>query len=296
MRFQTTALNRPDGIAPRVSPSPVLGGPMSSAALTERTSHAATTLTAVIVDDEPLARERIRQLLAEEASRFRVATECRNGEEAVKAIRELSPDLVFLDIQMPDLDGFGVIARVGPERMPPTIFVTAYDDYALDAFDANAVDYLLKPFDRSRFRLAVGRALERIERASGAVDARVLHLLAAPTESKPRYAERLIIRGGGGAAFVRVEDVDWIEASRNYVKIHARGETHRMRETLAHIEESLDPDRFVRIHRSTLVNLDRVRRIVPGYGTEWHAELESGVRLVISRAYRRGKIRNLLRS
>lgn len=269
---------------------------MSSVAKSERLPHASTVLTAVIVDDEPLARERIRQLLGEEASRFRVASECRNGEEAVRAIRELSPDLVFLDVQMPDLDGFGVIARVGPERMPPTIFVTAFDEYALNAFDANAVDYLLKPFDRQRFRTALGRAVERIDH-SGGVDPRVLHLLAEPSDARPRYAERLIIRGGGGgAAFVRVEEIDWIESARNYVKVHARGETHRMRETLGHIEESLDPDRFVRIHRSTLVNLDRVRRIVPGYGTEWHAELETGVRLVISRAYRRGKIRTLLRS
>ena len=253
------------------------------------------TLQAIIVDDEDLARERIRDLLAERPD-IQVQAECRNGTAAIEAIRRHDPDLVFLDVQMPDVDGFGVIEEVGVEKMPPVIFVTAFDEYALHAFEADAVDYLLKPFDRDRFRRAVDRMLERRERRKIAELDRSIHKLLELAEngSRNRYGDRLAVRSSGSVTFVKVDSIDWIEASRNYVKIHCNGEVHTMRETMARMEARMDPERFLRIHRSTLVNIDRIHRIEPGIGTESIVVLDNGARLMVSRAYRRGKIKELL--
>jgi len=250
-------------------------------------------MQAIIVDDEPLARERIREFLSAQPD-INVRAECRTGHEAVKAIENHDPDLVFLDIQMPDLDGFGVIHEVGPERMPQVIFVTAYNEYAVRAFEANAVDYLLKPFDRVRFDQAVGRAREIFERRRlGELDQRMSQLLEM-TRKKDGYLDRLVVRSGSSVFFIKAEDIDWLEASRNYVKIHCGAEVKTMRETISALEERLDPEKFVRIHRSTIVNLDRIRKIEPGFGSESVAELEDGTRLMISRAYRRGKLRQII--
>lgn len=251
------------------------------------------TLEALIVDDEPLARERIRELLAENGD-IRVTAECRNGVEALRAIEERRPDMVFLDVRMPELDGLEVVRRIGRERMPPFVLVTAFDEYAPHAFDAEAVDYLRKPFDRDRFARAVERVVERCQRRQlDALRSRLTQLVERE-EARSRYADRLVVKSQGGMDIVRVDDIDWIEAARNYVKIHAGTELHVMRETMAHLEARLDPERFVRIHRSTILHLDRVKRIRPGYGTESVAELLDGTRLVISRAYRRGKVKALL--
>ncbi len=251
------------------------------------------TLQAIIVDDEELARQRIRDLL-EERPEIQVRAECRNGTTAIEAIRRHDPDLVFLDVRMPDVDGFGVIETIGAEKMPPVIFVTAFDQYALDAFETNAVDYLLKPFDRERFQRAVDRMLERHDQRHIAELDRGVHKLLELAENGDRYGERLIVRSSGSVHFVKVDTVDWIEASRNYVKIHCGPEVYTMRETMARMEARLDPERFLRIHRSTVVNIDRIRKIEPGIGTESMVVLESGERLMVSRAYRRGKVKELL--
>lgn len=251
------------------------------------------TLQAIIVDDEDLARQRIRDLL-EERPDIEISAECRNGAAAIEAIRRYDPDLVFLDVQMPDVDGFGVIKNIGAERMPPVIFVTAFDKYALDAFETNAVDYLLKPFDRERFEQAIDRTLERQDRRHLAELDRCVNKLLKMAENNGRYGERLIVRSSGSVHFVKVDSVDWIEASRNYVKIHCGDEVYTMRETMTHMEKRLDPERFLRIHRSTLVNIDRIRKIEPGIGTESIVVLDSGARLMVSRAYRRGKVKELL--
>ncbi len=251
------------------------------------------TLQAIIVDDEELARQRIRDLLAERPE-IQVRAECRNGTSAVEAIRRHDPDLVFLDVHMPDVDGFGVIEQIGAEKMPPVIFVTAFDRYAVDAFETNAVDYLLKPFDRERFQRAVDRMLERHDHLRIAELDRGVHKLLERAENGDRYGERLIVRSSGSVHFVKIDSVDWIEASRNYVKVHCGSETYTMRETMARMEARLDPERFLRIHRSTVVNIDRIRKIEPGVGTEAIVVLDGGKRLMVSRAYRRGKLKQLL--
>lgn len=251
------------------------------------------TLETIIVDDEPLARERIRSLLRGRTD-LQVVAECSNGLDALERIQSLKPDLVFLDIQMPELNGFGVLQRIAVEPMPAVIFVTAYDEHAVDAFEACAIDYLLKPYDRQRFERAVERAVDYCRgRQLGSIDERLLSLLER-TDRRPVLEDRLVVRSGASAYFLKIEEIDWVEAARNYVKLHVGERVHTLRETLSSMEERLDPGRFLRIHRSTIVNIDRIRRIRPGFGTESMLELVDGTRLTISRAYRRGRVRELL--
>lgn len=255
------------------------------------------TLDVLIADDEELARHRIRDLL-EGHPRLAVCAECRDGREAVEAIRARSPDLVFLDINMPELDGFGVIREIGRDEMPVVIFVTAYDEHAVRAFEASAIDYLLKPFDRSRFEQALERALAHFHRADPLEELerrveRLMEMTDVEPEKKP-FGDRLVVRQGGTVHLLKIDDIDWVESARNYVKIHCGVQCYTLRETLTNIESRLDEDRFLRIHRSTLVNVDRIRRIEPGYGSESRLELDNGTRLVVSRAYRRGRVRELL--
>jgi two-component system LytT family response regulator len=223
-------------------------------------------IRALIVDDEPLAREAIRDLLTADGA-FEIAGECESGEQAVAAIGELRPDVVFLDVQMPGIDGFGVVERVGVERMPLTVFVTAYDRYALQAFEAQALDYVLKPFDEDRFR----RVLQRVRGRQGA---------------RPELADRLAIKSGGRTVFLRRDEIVWFEASGNHVKVRTAGESHLLRETIKNLESRLDPDRFVRIHRSTIVNADHVREIRPWYTGEYVVVMQGGQELTLSRGYR----------
>ena len=244
------------------------------------------TIRALIVDDEPLARERLRGLLETEPD-VTVVGECSDGEAAVEVIRAEPPDLVFLDVQMPNLDGFGVVAAVGPENMPVTVFVTAYDRYALQAFEVHALDYLLKPFDRARFAVALARVRAQLEqdRAAGAAD-RLLALLDE-TKTPPRKgAERIAVKTSGGVSFVRAEEIDWVEAAGNYAKLHAGGDVHLLRETLNALEARLDPEQFVRIHRSTIVNLDAIKELQPLFHGDYAVILRDGTELVLSRSYR----------
>ena len=242
-------------------------------------------LRTLIVDDEPLARERVATLLNGESD-IEVVGECRDGHEAIEAILNVGPDLVFLDIQMPGADGFDVFKAVGPERMPLVIFVTAYDQHALRAFEVRALDYLLKPFDRERFREALGRARAQIEgRESGDLGRRLLALVQ-DIRPGPSRAERIVVKSGGKLFFLRTDEIDWIEAAGNYAKVHVGGDSHLLRETMISLEAKLDPDKFFRIHRSRIVNLERVKEMQPWFNGEYVVILKNGVKLTLSRGYR----------
>jgi two-component system LytT family response regulator len=221
-------------------------------------------IRALIADDEPLARKKIRTLLEREPD-VEVTGECGSGPEAARLILELEPDLVFLDIEMPELDGLSVLEEIPSQAMPAVIFVTAYDQYAVRAFDVEAIDYLLKPFDRRRFRTALGRARDRLREGT---------------------LSRLLVRSGDRLHVVRLDDVDWVEAADNYVKVHASGQTHLLRETLAHLHSRLDRERFLRIHRSTVVNLERIQSLYPLFHGDQIVVLRDGTELTLSRRYR----------
>jgi two-component system LytT family response regulator len=239
----------------------------------------------LVVEDEPMARDRVRALLLQQPD-FEIVGECGDGAQAVTAIEKLDPELVFLDVQMPGVDGFGVIRAVPPERMPMVVFTTAYDEYALRAFEVHALDYLLKPFDRTRFLRALDRVRERRERQRAGDLGR--RLLAMVQDLKPEAApppERIVVKSGGRIFFIRVDEIDWIDAAGNYVRLHVKGESYLFRETMNAIEKRLDKARFVRIHRSHLVNADRIKELLPGNG-EHVVVLRTGVRLPLSRGYR----------
>ena len=240
----------------------------------------------ILVDDEPLAREKLRGFLESEPD-FEVIGECRDGAEAIQAIQRERPDLVFLDVQMPELDGFEVLDRLDRQRLPAVIFVTAYDQYALKAFEVHALDYLLKPFDRQRLRQALARVRER--RQADELRTRLRALLA---ERNP-YPDRLEVKSAGRVRIFRVDEIDWIDAAGNYVKIHAGGETLTLRETMGGIEQRLDPRLFMRIHRSTIVSIRRIRELQQQQHGDYVVVLEGGQRLTLSRSYR-DKMQELL--
>ena len=239
----------------------------------------------LIVDDEPLARARLRRFLGDHAE-IEIVGECGNGKDAVAAIRKESPDLVFMDIQMPEMTGFEAIAKLEAGEMPTVIFVTAYDQYALQAFEVHALDYLLKPFSRERLGRAVERAREQIKhRQRGDLDERLTSLLS-DLKSDRKYLERLVVKTVGRVYFIRVDEIDWVEAAGNYLKLHVGRETHMIRETMNSLEAKLDPDRFLRIHRSTIVNIDRIKELHPMFSGDYSVLLKNGAELSLSRNYR----------
>jgi two-component system LytT family response regulator len=243
------------------------------------------TIRAMIVDDEPLARRRIRSLLAE-AGDVEVAAECANGKEAIQAIEASPPDLLFLDIQMPELDGFDVLQAVGVGHVPVVIFVTAYDQFAVRAFEAHALDYLLKPFDDERFEAALQRARTQIrQRQGGDLDRRLRALLAEARRDRG-YLQRLAVPTGQRSVLIRTEQIDWIEAERNYIRLHVGGRTHLLRENLSRIESALDPAVFCRIHRSTIVNINRIQAVEAPLRGESLVVLHDGTQLPSGRSYR----------
>jgi two-component system LytT family response regulator len=244
----------------------------------------------LIIDDEPLARERIVDMLVSDAE-VEIIGECGDGLAAVAAIEAHKPDLIFLDVQMPELDGFGVLEVI--EATPVIIFVTAYDQYALRAFEVHALDYLLKPFDRERFDKALQRAKHQIERERAGAVNRELAALLADIKSRPKPLERLVIKAGGRVFFLRVDEIDWIEAAANYVKLHAGKEAHLLRETINGLAAKLDPDKFLRIHRSIIINLDRVKELQPWFHGDYVVVLQDGTQLTSSRNYRE-QLRKLL--
>jgi two-component system LytT family response regulator len=233
-------------------------------------------VSVVVADDEPLGRQRIVRLLAQEPDAHVVAV-CADGATALAAVRRHNPDLLFLDVQMPSLDGFSVIRQTSAGGRPAVIFVTAHDQYALQAFDADALDYLLKPFDEERFHRAYVRARERLHR---------------PAEPEPAAADegmhpdRLAVKREGTVYFVKIADVDWVEAASNYVRLHTGRETHLLRESMTGIGARLDPRRFLRIHRTAIVNVDRIRELQPWFSGEYIVILQDGTKLKVSRGYR----------
>jgi two-component system, LytTR family, response regulator len=234
----------------------------------------------LIADDEPVARRRIKRLLLTETD-IDVAGESGDGRATVDAIRTLRPDLVFLDVQMPDGDGFSVLREVG-ESMPAVVFVTAFDEYAIAAFEVHALDYLLKPFNRKRFLVTVARARDHLARGD---DGRLSALLAELRDSR-RHLTRFVVRGEGRVRLIDAARVDWIEAADNYAILHIGGETHAVRDTMNRLSKELDPDRFARIHRSAIVQIDRIRELLPSFHGDFVAVLHDGTRLNMSRAYR----------
>jgi len=241
-------------------------------------------ITTLIVDDEPLAREGLRMLLADDPD-VAAIYEAKDGREAVAAIRSSRPDLVFLDVQMPEMDGFGVVAEVGAERMPAVVFVTAHDRYAIQAFEINAIDYLLKPVTGERFRQALARAKDRLNASPAEGASRQILSLLETIASPPRYLKRLAVRSAGKTVFVDVNEIDWIEAAENYVQLHAGRAGHLIHVTMNTLEKSLDPETFVRIHRSVIVNVQRIKELQPSLHGEYAITLANGVRLQSGRLY-----------
>jgi two-component system LytT family response regulator len=243
-----------------------------------------TKIRTVIVDDEDLARERIQALLEQQPD-IEIVGLCSDGASAIETIDRERPDLVFLDVQMPGMDGFDVVENIEPEHVPAIVFVTAHDGHALRAFEINALDFLLKPFDQPRFEKALERARAQVNRdRSSLFDARLVSLLEGLHDER-KYPERLIVKSGGRVFFVRTEDIDWVEASGNYVKVHAKGEAHLIRESMKNMETKLDAKTFVRIHRSAIVNIDRIKELEPWFHGEYVVIMRDGTRLTASRVF-----------
>ncbi|MBI4661774.1 MAG: response regulator transcription factor [Verrucomicrobia bacterium] len=246
----------------------------------------------LIVDDEPLARERLATLLQEEAD-IEIVGQCADGQEALAAIRSAAPDLVFLDVQMPELDGFGVVAALPRVQVPAVIFVTAYDQFAVRAFEVNALDYLLKPFDRERFQTALRRAVDQILRHEPAEINRRLTQLLAELKRDTKPLERLVVKTEGRVLLVKTDEIDWIEAADNYVSLHVGNESHLHRETMAALERKLAPNQFLRISRSTIVNVERIKELQPMFHGDYVVILRDGTRLSLSRNFR-DRVQHLL--
>ena len=240
------------------------------------------TLKVAIIDDEPLALQRLRRLVSQQSD-LELVGEGKSGLEAVSLIQEKKPDVVFLDVQMPELDGFGVLDVIGPERMPEVIFVTAFDEYAVNAFNVNAIDFLLKPYDSARFFAALGKARKSIGNGHAKV--------ATLAESVRR--DRLVIRSDGRYIMLKPREVEYVEAAGNYLQVHAGDKQYTVRDTMASLESRLDHQRFVRIHRSTLINLDYVKELEATFHGEYVITLRRGQRVMLSRTYR-GKLEQIL--
>lgn len=249
-------------------------------------------IRALVVDDEPVARSHLRGLL-EDRGDVQVIDECGDGVTAVERIRSLGPDLVLLDVQMPELDGLGVVRAVGPDRMPPVVFVTAHDQHAVDAFEVHALDYVLKPVHRERFNGAIDRVLGLIR--SGTASSRSRPLAEAIDRLAPSGSERLAVKSGDRVLYLRVADIDWVEAADDLVKLHVGKSVHDHRATMAQIEQRLPPSRFLRIHRSTIVNIERIREFQPWFQGDWILVLADGTRLQSGKSYRK-RIRDLMDS
>lgn len=270
------------------------------------------TIRTLIVDDEPLARDGIRVLL-EEDPEIEVIGECSDGGEAARAMEEMSPDLVFLDIQMPERDGFDALEEADLDELPFIVFVTAYDQYAVRAFEVHALDYVLKPFDDARFLRAVERAKEEIRhRRDSEFAARVAEMLAgrrggengedraaskaersgkrrpkSPSEDEEGHLRRMVIKRAGRVFFIDVDDIDWFEAADYYVRLHVGEDSHLVRTTMKELEASLDPGKFIRIHRSSIVRIDFIRELQPHFHGEYVVLLRDGTRLSLSRSRRK---------
>jgi two-component system LytT family response regulator len=239
----------------------------------------------LLVDDEPLARDMLREMLQGDPQVEIVGESC-NGREALEAIRAKTPDLIFLDVQMPEMGGFELLASLGKGKIPYVIFVTAYDQYAVRAFEVQALDYLLKPFDQERFDVSWQRARAQLLRdRNGGMDQRILSLLEE-LKAGNKYLERLVIKAGGRIYFLETSEIDWIEAEGNYVSVHSARKAHLLRETISSLEGQLDPKKFLRIHRSSIVRLDFIQELQPWFHGEYRVILQDGTQLTLSRNHR----------
>jgi two-component system LytT family response regulator len=254
-----------------------------------------TKIRTVVVEDEPVARERLLSLLGEEAD-VEVVGACGDGRAAAAAIEKMAPDLVFLDVQLPEMDGVTLARSLDPVHRPAVVFVTAHDAYALPAFEIHALDYLLKPFSAQRFRAALSYAREHLaQRRATTLGRQILDLLpaiqqpaATPAPAPSLTLDRLIVKSSGRIYFVRTADIDWCEAEGNYVRVHVGAQQHLVRETMNRMEAQLDAAQFVRIHRSTIVNVDRIQELRSSFNGEHQVLLRTGARLTMSRGYRDG--------
>jgi two-component system LytT family response regulator len=254
----------------------------------------------LIVDDEPIARRGIRQQLRTEAD-VEIIGECANGREAVAAIRKESPDLIFLDVQMPLLDGFEVVNAIGIEDLPAVVFVTAYDEHAIRAFEVNALDYLLKPIDQDRFQKTLTRARRQLngskpEQLQRKLASLLHHLEESKAESKQtKHLERVVIKESGRVFFLNVNEIDWIKAQGNYVQIHTKDTAHLSRDTMNSMQSKLDPHKFLRLRRSTIVRIDQIREMHPLFNGEYAVILRDKTQFISSRRYR-NNLASLLKS
>ena len=244
-----------------------------------------SSLQVLIVDDEKLSRHRLRRLLSGDVE-LAITGECASGYDCLRFLATHSPDLVFLDVQMPGMDGFGVIDAIGPERMPCTIFVTAYYQFALRAFEVHALDYLLKPFDEKRLAESVRRAKHQILNREAETDRERFRNMLQAMQASTRYRDRLAVKHGENLVILHADQVDWIQAADNYVNLHCGHETHTLRGTMNSLHQTLDPAKFIRIHRSAIVNLDRVKALQPWFRGDYRVVLTTGVQLTLSKSYR----------
>jgi two-component system LytT family response regulator len=242
-------------------------------------------IRALIVDDEPLAREWVRSAIAEDPE-LEVMGECGDGFEAAEAIRRLKPDLVFLDVQMPGLDGFGVLEALTPEEIPAVVFVTAFDQYAVRAFEAQAVDYLMKPFSKERVEEAVRRVRELVKGKSLEDFRESISKIVEKIRRDRSFPEWVLLKSDGKNVFVKVKDIDWIESSRNNVRIHVGTTLYLLHETTSAIASRLDPKKFLRIHRSAIVNIERIKELHPWFNGDYAVILRDGTQLTLSSSYR----------
>ncbi len=240
----------------------------------------------MIVDDEPLARKFLRRML-EKHSSVEIVAECGNGREAVTSILEVKPHLVFLDVQMPEMDGFETLETLGAEALPQIVFVTAYEQYAIRAFEIHALDYLLKPFDQPRFDKAMARVEEKVaDREQARTEQQQIAALLENVARKSPYLERLVVKTGGRIIFLKTAEVNWIQADDKYAHLHTGGKSHLVRQTLGALEAQLDPQKFVRIHRSAIVNIERIKELQPMFAGDHTVVLENDTRLTLSRTYK----------
>ena len=242
------------------------------------------TVRTAIADDEPLARERIASML-QPHDNYEIVAQCKDGAEAVAAIRKDRLDLVFLDVRMPELDGFQVLDALVGGPVPAIIFVTAFEDYAIRAFEVSALDYLLKPFDRARFEKTLARFEEQFQRGRMGISDELRQFLSTLGAGTEPYASRFPVKSAGDIYFVRAEEIDWIDAAGNYTALHVAGRKHLIRETMKSVESKLDPRKFVRVHRSAIINIDRLRKLQPYFHGEYVVTLQDGTTLTSSRGY-----------
>jgi len=243
-------------------------------------------IRAIIIDDEPLAREKVNLFAAGEPD-IEIVASCSNGHEAIASYNRFKPDLLFLDIQMPEIDGFEVLQRLSSNGLPGIIFITAYDEFALRAFEFHALDYLLKPYNRERFQKSVAHARTILQSTIEAeTTSEQIKALLNSIQQRSNKLERLIVKTNGRTIFLRIDEIDWVEAAGNYVKLHVGNESHLIRETMNGLEQQLNPQQFIRIHRSTIINIEKIKELEPYFNGEYKVILNNSTQLILSRNYR----------